>query len=184
MLSKRAFLLLSACVTIVACSKSGAGPASPTSDPIASAQSAAPPAISHDAQIITQDAAGHVKVLRNGRNGWTCMPDSPLTPGPDPMCWDSNAGKWLDALMAHKIPSPAMVGIIYMLAGGSDAGNTDPYAQKPHAGEDWVTTGPHIMVVGSKEILVGYPSGIKPNTAAPYVMWQGTPYAHLMVPAR
>jgi len=38
------------------------------------------------------------------------------------------------------------------------------------------------MVVGSKEILTGYPSGDKPDTKAPYVMFAGTPYAHLMVP--
>ena len=71
---------------------------------------------------------------------------------------------------------------MYMLEGGTDASNTDPYATKPTAENDWVKTGPHIMVVGSKEILAGYPSGASPDTAAPYVMWAGTPYAHLMVP--
>jgi hypothetical protein len=40
------------------------------------------------------------------------------------------------------------------------------------------------MVVGSKEILAGYPSGAKPDTSAPYVMWAGTPYAHLMIPVK
>ena len=54
--------------------------------------------------------------------------------------------------------------------------------RKPTASNDWVKTGPHIMVVGSKEMLTGYPSGAKPDTSAPYVMWAGTPYAHLMVP--
>jgi hypothetical protein len=38
------------------------------------------------------------------------------------------------------------------------------------------------MVVGSKEILAGHPAEAKPDTAVPYVMWAGTPYAHLMVP--
>jgi hypothetical protein len=38
------------------------------------------------------------------------------------------------------------------------------------------------MIVGSKEALAGHPSGAKPDTTAPYVMWAGTPYAHLMVP--
>ena len=69
-----------------------------------------------------------------------------------------------------------------MLEGGTDASNTDPYATKPTAENNWVETGPHIMIVGSKEILGGYPSGPKPETSAPYVMWAGTPYAHLMVP--
>ena len=33
-----------------------------------------------------------------------------------------------------------------------------------------------------KAVLKGYPSGAKPDTKAPYVMWAGTPYAHLMIP--
>ena len=153
-------------------------------DQIASAESAAPASIARQASIVVTDAKGNTKTLRAGNNGWTCMPDAPSTPGPDPMCWDANGGKWLDAYMAHKAPPANVVGVIYMLSGGSDPGNTDPYADKPHQGEDWVTTGPHIMIVGSKEILAGYPSGAKPDTTAPYVMWAGTPYAHLMVPIR
>ena len=49
---------------------------------------------------------------------------------------------------------------------------------------DWIKTGPHMMIVGSKEMLAGYPSGAKPDTSAPFVMWAGTPYAHLMVPVK
>ena len=41
-----------------------------------------------------------MKTLRKGSNGWTCMPDAPATPGPDPMCFDANAGKWVDAWVA------------------------------------------------------------------------------------
>ena len=51
------------------------------------------------------------------------------------------------------------VGVMYMLEGGTDASNTDPYATKPTADNDWVKTGPHVMIVGSKEILAGHPSG-------------------------
>ena len=151
---------------------------------ISSAESAAPASIAHLASIVAPDARGNVKTLRAGSNDWTCMPDTPSTPGPDPMCWDQNAGKWLDAYMGHKTPPANVVGVIYMLAGGSDPGNTDPYAARPHQGEDWVTTGPHVMIVGSKEALSGYPGGVKPNTAAPYAMWGGSPYAHLMVPIK
>ena len=151
---------------------------------IASAESAAPVSISRQATVVVPAALGKMRQLRAGTNGWTCMPDTPSTPGPDPMCWDANAGKWLDAYNSHKPPPAGVVGVVYMLAGGSDPGNTDPYASKPHRGEDWVTTGPHIMIVGSKEVLSGYPAGAKPDTSAPYVMWAGTPYAHLMVPIK
>ena len=144
--------------------------------------SAAPASIAHNASVITVGADGTMKTLREGKNGWTCMPDSPTTPGPDPMCMDANAGKWAQAWMGHKPPPANTVGVMYMLEGGTDASNTDPYATKPTAENDWVKTGPHVMVVGSKEILAGHPSGAKPDTSVPYVMWAGTPYAHLMVP--
>jgi len=152
------------------------------SNPTASAQTAAPSSISSQASIVTVDASGAMQTIRKGTNGWTCMPDSPATPGPDPMCFDANAGKWVEAWLGHKPPPENVVGLMYMLEGGTDASNTDPYATKPTADNDWVKTGPHIMVVGSKDILAGHPSGGKPDTKIPYVMWAGTPYAHLMIP--
>lgn len=162
-------------------STNSSSPAAPN-DPVQSAESAGPASIAHNASIVTLDASGNAKVLRKGTNGWTCMPDSPTTPGPDPMCMDGNAMKWANAWMHHKPPPQGAVGVMYMLEGGTDASNTDPYATKPTAENDWIKTGPHVMVVGSKEVLAGYPSGQKPDTSAPYVMWAGTPYEHLMVP--
>jgi hypothetical protein len=152
------------------------------SDPIKSAMAAAPEAISSGATIVQSAADGSMKTLREGKNGWTCMPDNPVTPGPDPMCMDANAGAWAMAWIGKKTPPADTVGVIYMLAGGTDASNTDPYAQKPTAENAWIETGPHLMVVGSQDVLKGHPSGAEPDTKAPYVMWAGTPYAHLMIP--
>ena len=112
------------------------------------------------------------------------MGDNPTTPGPDPMCMDANAFEWAKAWMAHKAPPAGKVGFMYMLSGGTDASNTDPYATKPTAQNNWVKTGPHVMVVGAPSLLAGYPASAKPNTAEPYVMWSGTPYAHLMAPIK
>jgi len=180
-----AALMLAGCnkpATSKAGSDSTTATSSASSDPVASAESAAPASLAKSASIVTADASGKMTVVRKGTNGWTCMPDSPTTPGPDPMCFDANAGKWIDAMLHKKPPPEGAVGLMYMLESGVDASNTDPYAQKPTADNDWVKTGPHVMVVGSKELLAGYPSGAKPDTTAPYVMWAGTPYAHLMVP--
>ena len=185
------FTVGTAIVSVAGCNKAGvvtneAQPAAnapaASADPIKSAESAAPAAIAHNASIVTADASGNMTVVRKGSNGWTCMPDAPTTPGPDPMCFDANAGKWIGAMLHHKPPPEGAVGMMYMLEGGTDASNTDPYATKPTAENDWIKTGPHIMVVGSKELLAGHPSGAKPDTSVPYVMWAGTPYAHLMVP--
>jgi len=155
---------------------------STSSDPVASAESAAPASLAHDAAVVTVDASGAMKELRAGKNGWTCMPDAPDTPGVDPMCFDANAGKWVQAWAGHKTPPDGTPGVMYMLEGGTDASNTDPYAKSPTANNDWIKTGPHIMIVGNRVMLASYPSGAKPDTSAPYVMWAGTPYAHLMVP--
>ena len=73
---------------------------------------------------------------------------------------------------------------MYMLAGGSDGSNTDPYATKPEEGNNWVETGPHVMIVNAMDMMHGYPADPKPDTSRPYVMWAGTPYAHLMIPVR
>jgi hypothetical protein len=156
--------------------------AATSSDPVASAMSAAPTSIAGDATIVMASADGSMKTLREGKNGWTCMPDAPTTPGPDPMCMDANAAKWAAAWIGHKPPPANTVGVMYMLEGGTDASNSDPYATAPTADNDWVKTGPHVMVVGSQDLLKGHPSGAKPDTKSPYVMWAGTPYAHLMVP--
>ena len=186
-------LAATAAIALAGCNKAPAPsntaePAKPaaaaSNDPVASAESAAPAAIAHDASIVTADATGKMTTVREGKNGWTCMPDAPDTPGPDPMCMNSNAAKWAAAWIGHKPPPEGTVGVMYMLEGGTDASNTDPYAKQPTAENNWINTGPHVMIVGSKEVLAGYPSGAKPDTAAPFVMWAGTPYAHLMVPVK
>jgi hypothetical protein len=151
---------------------------------IQSAMSAAPPAVSRHATIIQMGANGHMRTVRRGSNGFTCMADNPATPGPDPMCMDANAMAWAMAWMGHRTPPPDTVGLMYMLAGGTDASNTDPYSERPSRGHPWVHTGPHVMVVGSPSLLSSYPSGPRPDTTRPYVMWAGTPYAHLMIPVR
>ena len=150
---------------------------------IASAMSAAPPAVARHAEIIDIGPNGDMRVVRKGTSGFTCMADNPATPGPDPMCMDANAMDWAKAWMNHQ-PPPQKVGFMYMLAGGTDASNTDPYAKAPSKTNHWVKTGPHVMVVGDPEIVKLYPASPDPDTTQPYVMWAGTPYAHLMLPVR
>lgn len=148
---------------------------------IASAVSAAPAAIASGATIMQMGAGGEMTELRAGTNGWLCMPDNPNTPGPDPMCADGAWQAWFGAYMGRTAPPQGQVGTAYMLAGGADVSNTDPFATEPAPGEDWVMSGPHIMTLpGDPAQLAGLPTD--PNSGGPYVMWAGTPYAHLMVP--
>jgi hypothetical protein len=147
-------------------------------DPIQSAESAAPREIAAKATILAMNADGSTKLLRKGSNNFTCLPDNPATPGPDPMCADAKAMEWIGQWVARKPPNRNKPGFIYMLAGGTDASNTDPWAKNPSDGHDWVPTGPHVMLVGiGPETLAGYPTANRPDTRAGYVMWAGTPYA-------
>jgi hypothetical protein len=191
--SIRLVLLAGTLLSVGACNKAGLaankveapaaqGQAAST-DPVASAETAAPASIAHDAAVITVDAKGAVSTLRKGNNGWTCMADNPQTPGKDPMCMDANAMKWAEAWLAHKPPPADNVGLMYMLAGGSDASNLDPFGEKPANGK-WVETGPHVMVVGAQSLNKLYPASADPDTSKPYVMFGGTPYAHMMIPIK
>ena len=162
-------------------------PAAPPSDAslIASAMKAAPASVAKGATIVAMEAGGAMRTLRKGTNGFTCMADNPETPGPDPMCMDANAMAWAQAWRGHQTPAAGKVGFMYMLAGGTDASNTDPYATKPTATNHWISTGPHVMVVGADASFYdSYPKLADPDTSAPYVMWPGTPYQHLMAPVK
>jgi hypothetical protein len=95
---------------------------------IKSAESAASAAIGSEAAVYAMDDKGQMRTLRESKNGWWCMPDSPATPGPDPMCGDANAMAWAMAWIGKTEPPKGKVGFMYMLAGGTDASNTYPYA--------------------------------------------------------
>jgi len=163
----------------VAKKASPAKPPTTDAEKIKSAMSAAPLAVAKDATIVDMPS---MKVLRQGTNGWTCLPDGP-SPGVDPMCLDKNGMEWADAWMHHKDPPADKLGFGYMLMGGSDASNTDPFATEPHSGSRWVDTGPHVMVLNIGNRFAGYPTTAE-NTKVPYVMFPNTPYAHLMIPIK
>lgn len=152
---------------------------------IQSAMRAAPKSVGGQATIVVMGLEGQMRTVREGTNGFTCMPDNPTTPGPDPMCMDKAAWEWALAWMNHKNPTVGKIGFMYMLAGGTDASNVDPYATKPTAHNHWIKTGPHVMIVGADASFYDmYPKNADPDTSVPYVMWPGTPYQHLMAPVR
>lgn len=146
---------------------------------IANARSAAPAAIANGATILDAQQ----KVLRTGTNGYTCMPDLATVPNNSPMCLDATWMQVLEGLIAKRPPKIDRVGIGYMLQDDQPVSNTDPFATAPTPDNEWIQNpGPHLMIVfPDPSVLAKLPSDPKPGT--PYVMWRGTPYAHLMVPA-
>ena len=145
---------------------------------IAKATSAGPPDIARNAAVMGMGADGKMKELRAGTNGWMCMLDLVG----DSMCLDKQWQAWGDAWMNKKDPpKPTTVGVAYMLKGDKGASNTDPYATKPTADNQWVVSGPHIMLLPTDaNQLDAYPTDW--TKGGPWVMWKGTPYAHVMVP--
>lgn len=147
-------------------------------DQIASATSAAPASVSRDATVVDWE----MNTLREGTNGWTCLPDNPGSPGTDPWCVN---GPWIDflhALMNREEPTYDQVGIAYMLMGDTPVSNTDPYATEKTTDEDWVDgLGAHLMVLVPDRSAYENIS-TDPRNGGPWIMWPNTPYAHIMIP--
>ena len=59
------------------------------------AMSAAPSNVSSEATIMGANG----EILREGSNGWTCMPGTPPNENVNPMCVDKAWQKWLDAFV-------------------------------------------------------------------------------------
>jgi hypothetical protein len=151
---------------------------------IANAVAAAPSSLSSKATVLDWPAkeGAAPEVLRAGSNGWNCFPDMPETKGNDPMCVDEPWMKWLEAYIARKTPEVTRVGIGYMIAsGGAWGSNTDPFAMTETADNQWSHHSPHVMIlVPDPTSLTGMSTDH--HNGGPYVMWAGTPYAHIMAP--
>lgn len=158
---------------------------SSSADPMAShkamikdALKAGPTEITDNATIM--DMAG--TVLREGDNGWICYPGKELDHGKDAMCVDSVWNTLAQAWIGKQPFSTDRIGISYMYGGdGVGVSNIDPFATEPTKDNQWVAEGPHLMiVVPNPATLEGLSTD--PESGGPYVMWKGTPYAHIMIP--
>ena len=143
---------------------------------IALAESAGPAEISKNATIMDVSDMSHPEQLRAGTNGWVCY----ALPG-EPMCLDKQWQSWMEGYMHKSEPKVDGTGLGYMLIGDKGASNTDPYATGPTADNQWVVTPAHVMLLfQNPNMLDAYPTD--PKSGGPWVMWKGTPYAHVMVP--
>ncbi len=120
------------------------------------------------------------EVLKEGDNGYTCMPSPPDLAGNAPMCLDETWMAWAKAWQNKEPFSAERLGIAYMLQGDEGASNIDPYAMQETADNQWVVEGPHLMIIAPPALLEGMPTD--PDNGGPYVMWEGTDYQHIMVP--
>lgn len=154
---------------------------------IAAASAGGPDFISQNAAIAWIDSAGAVHAIRPGTNGFTCVIVRP-DPFAGPICGDQNAASWLVAMLRSAPQPPAMSGpgIAYMAQGGTHfedaAGNVlmEHELSTHMAGSHRVREPPHWMIIWPyDQAASGLPT--KENGSGTYIMFAGTPWAHLMV---
>jgi hypothetical protein len=147
---------------------------------IARAMSAGPADIAKTARIVDTDAQGTMTILREGDNGFTCMPGNLKVVGDPPMCADAASMQWFADAKAHKPkPTNSVPGITYMLAGATQRSDSDPYDTTSPP----ITVGPHWMLIWPFDPkTTGLPTTHKPTGA--YIMWAGSPYAHVHIMGR
>jgi hypothetical protein len=154
---------------------------------IAAASAGGPDFISQNAAIAWIDSAGAVHAIRPGTNAFTCVIVRP-DPFAGAICGDQNAAAWLVSMLHGDAHPPAMTGpgLAYMAQGGvhyEDAqGNVlmEHELTKHAAGARRVQEPPHWMIIWPYDPATsGLPT--KENGSGSYIMFAGTPWAHLMV---
>jgi hypothetical protein len=146
---------------------------------IKAAEEGAPERISADAAIARLEPKGKVTMVRQGKNGFTCtlFPDESHAP----YCGDRNGWQWLVAAMSQQPRPSAAGGIAYMAKGGLHYETPDgKILMQPAAGTKSVREPPHwMLLVPLDSAATGIPT--RPNAGGTYIMFAGTPYAHLMI---
>jgi hypothetical protein len=151
---------------------------------IADASRSAPKGLVADARILDwpEEPGGEFRVLREGTNGWNCLPDFRGDSNYAPECFDDEWLAFLKAYLEGRQPSTKRIGLSYMLNARWAVSNTDRAATAPTADNQWREGGSHLMlVVPDPAMLEWFPTEPTPNSGA-YAMFSGTPYAHLMIP--
>ena len=151
---------------------------------------AAPSFIAANCTVMDADGT----MLREGTNGWTAMPANPRGPADPENGWkdaheamamvgDAQSFKWVTAYMSKTKPEMDSDGWAWMLHGDMGEDNSEQMVMnKEDAAEgQWIESGAHLMLMPKDpSTLAGQTTDFM--SGAPYVMFQGTGYDHLMIP--
>jgi len=134
------------------------------------------------AQLPAVDSAP-IEILREGTGGWTCFANVPASPRKAPLCVDEQFLGWVKALRAHaQTPALSEMAIAYALQGLHVASATDPLKANPDSGKPWVDIPPAVLIgMPNTQAFRGLPTA--PRATQPWVLWGGTPWAVMVVPA-
>ncbi len=144
------------------------------------ALSGAPPHLVKEVGVMIYGADGKLTESKKSTNGFTCIPTVMNLPDPDPMCMDAAVQQWMNDLMvgAPK-PTNTVPGIAYMARGGSHFEKEGKVVMGGD-GAKTVKEPPHWMLMWPFDAeATKLPTA--PNVSGVYIMFEGTPYAHLMI---
>lgn len=138
---------------------------------VARALSVGPANITKDATVAEMRPHSAMTVLRNGSNGWTCVPGNLAGVGMPPMCEDAVAVQWNRERDEGKpAPTTKVLGIEYMLAGATRRSDSDPFDKT----DPPIKIGPHWMISWPFDPKTfGLPTVHKATGA--YIMYAGSP---------
>jgi hypothetical protein len=101
-----------------------------------------------------------------------------------PICTDSEGFKWIGGWVAGTAPVMGRNAFAWMLHGDVGEDNTTPLVMASDDAADpanWVESGPHLMMFPKDpKDLDAFPTDF--STGAPFAMFQGNTFAHLMIP--
>ncbi len=145
---------------------------------IARAMRAGPTEITRDATIAEMDHRGNLTtILRQGTNGWICVPGDENKIGDPPMCVDELGMQWFkDAFAGKPAPTNRAPGLCYMLCGATQHSNDTPFDHTSPA----IPIGPHWMILWPFDAKhCGLPTTVR--DAGAWIMFAETPYAYLHI---
>jgi len=172
---------LAVALSATATAQMAGGAGGTASEKIVNAMRAGPPQVTAKATIMDWPAVkgGTPVQLRAGTNGWICYPRSSKVVD-NAMCFDPVFQLWLDAIRSKTSPRITRIGVAYLLAGGFIGSARSPFETGQTSTNDWGRDGPSMMVISpDPSLYAGLPTR---RSDGPYVMYAGTPYAHIMVP--
>ena len=149
-------------------------------DQTALALSAAPAHLAKGAGVMIYGADGKLTEVKKSSNGFTCIPTVTNLPIPDPMCMDPASHQWMNDMMSGAPkPTNTVPGVAYMARGGSHY-EKDGKVVMGAEGAKVVKEPPHWMIFWPFD-----PATTKlptvPNPSGVYIMFEDSPYAHLMI---
>ena len=182
------FLVLSALLVIVAISDATHETAKPAvlyisdNEQIKLARSAAPPSISDNASIFIVNWDGKHKKVIYGSNGFTCYSDLDKIDVPVPSCMDEAALQWWNDFISGKPgPTNEVPGFAYMAQGALR------WEKNGKIYMDWHEPGTK-RVKEPGHWFIFWPFDAKstkfptyPSKFGSYIMYDGTPWSHLMI---